>query len=140
MAPGRAQVRAAVLPSGGDDGRRGARHTGTAPSTRGGDSRLPRSVAVDSPAMENTPSRRYPVKVTLPRSVAFSLFVAALAAAETPPPTPVHPVTETLHGVAITDPYRWLEDQNSPETRAWLNAQIDYTQSFLSQIGRASCR
>ena len=84
--------------------------------------------------MENTPSRRYPVKVTLPRSVAFSLFVAALAAAETPPPTPVHPVTETLHGVAITDPYRWLEDQNSPETRAWLNAQIGYTQAFLNRL------
>jgi prolyl oligopeptidase len=43
-------------------------------------------------------------------------------------------VTETLHGVAITDPYRWLEDQNSPETRAWLDAQIGYTQAFLSRI------
>jgi len=91
-------------------------------------------VAVDSPALENTPSKRYPVEVTLPRSVALSLSFAALAVAETPPPTPVHPVTETLHGVAITDPYRWLEDQNSPETRAWLDAQIGYTQAFLSRI------
>jgi prolyl oligopeptidase len=89
---------------------------------------------VDSPALENTPSKRYPVEVTLPRSVALSLSFAALAVAETPPPTPVHPVTETLHGVAITDPYRWLEDQNSPETRAWLDAQIGYTQAFLSRI------
>jgi len=39
-----------------------------------------------------------------------------------------------LHGVAITDPYRWLEDQNSPETRAWLDAQIEYTQTFLSRM------
>jgi prolyl oligopeptidase len=46
----------------------------------------------------------------------------------------VHPVTDTLHGVAIADPYRWLEDQNSPETRAWLDAQIQYTQTFLSRI------
>jgi hypothetical protein len=31
-----------------------------------------------------------------------------------PPATPIEPVTEVLHGVEITDPYRWLEDQNSP--------------------------
>ena len=43
-------------------------------------------------------------------------------------------MTETLHGVAITDPYRWLEDQNSPETRTWLDAQIAYTQAFLGRI------
>jgi prolyl oligopeptidase len=28
-----------------------------------------------------------------------------------------------LHGVEIVDPYRWLEDQASPETRAWIEAQ-----------------
>lgn len=28
-----------------------------------------------------------------------------------PPASLVDPVTETLHGVAITDPYRWLEDR-----------------------------
>src|ERR1039457_4530787 len=63
-----------------------------------------------------------------------ALALAAALAAQTPPPSPVHPVTDTLHGVAITDPYRWLEDQNSPETRAWLEAQIQYTQTFLSRI------
>jgi len=36
---------------------------------------------------------------------------------ERPPFSAVKPVTETLHGVSITDPYRWLEDQNSPDTR-----------------------
>lgn len=61
-------------------------------------------------------------------------LAAALASAQTPPSTPVHPVTETLHGVAVTDPYRWLEDQNSPETRAWLDAQIHYTDAFLNRI------
>src|SRR5579862_3091642 len=62
------------------------------------------------------------------------LAVAAMANCQSPPPSPPHPVTETLHGVIITDPYRWLEDQNSPETRAWLDAQIPYTQSFLARI------
>jgi prolyl oligopeptidase len=68
------------------------------------------------------------------RLFVFALSAAAFAAAQGPPPGPVHPVTDTLHGVAITDPYRWLEDQNSPETRAWLDAQIQYTQTFLSRI------
>ena len=36
------------------------------------------------------------------------------------------PVTETIHGVTITDPYRWLEDQNAPATREWLDAQFNH--------------
>lgn len=51
-----------------------------------------------------------------------------------PPPTLVDPVTETLHGVEITDPYRWLEDQNSPRTRAWLEEQKPYTRAYLDAI------
>src|SRR5580704_18142595 len=76
------------------------------------------------------------------RSVA-SLFVAALvlAAADGPPVTKTMPVTETLHGVTITDPYRWLEDQDSPETRAWLDRQNQYTQAYLTGIaGREKLR
>jgi prolyl oligopeptidase len=62
-----------------------------------------------------------------------ALVLSALAGAQ-PPATPVHPVTETLHGVGITDPYRWLEDQNGPETRAWLDSQIAYTNRFVSRL------
>src|SRR6266850_4261801 len=51
-----------------------------------------------------------------------------------PPPTPAEPVTETLHGVAVTDPYRWLEDQNSPRTRKWLEEQATYTRAYLDAI------
>ena len=40
-----------------------------------------------------------------------------------PPFSPVEPVTEILHGVPVTDPYRWLEDQDSPHTRKWLEEQ-----------------
>jgi prolyl oligopeptidase len=43
-------------------------------------------------------------------------------------------VKETLHGVELTDPYRWLEDQNSPQTRAWLEAQIAYTRRTLAPL------
>ena len=51
-----------------------------------------------------------------------------------PPPTVVEPITETLHGVEVTDPYRWLEDQNSPRTRAWLEEQAAYTCAYLDAI------
>ncbi len=51
-----------------------------------------------------------------------------------PPPTPIEPVTEVLHGVPVTDPYRWLEDQNSPRTRKWLDEQTVYTRAYLDAI------
>jgi prolyl oligopeptidase len=45
---------------------------------------------------------------------------------------------ETLHGVEIADPYRWLEDQQSPETRTWINQQTAYTKQVLGGFpGRA---
>jgi len=43
-------------------------------------------------------------------------------------------VTEILHGVPITDPYRWLEDQNSLRTRKWLGEQTAYTRAYLDAI------
>ncbi|HXM60106.1 MAG TPA: hypothetical protein VN950_04565, partial [Terriglobales bacterium] len=58
-----------------------------------------------------------------------------------PPYTPVEPVTETLHGIPITDPYRWLEDQESSETRTWLTAQTQYARAYLDAIpGRERIR
>src|ERR1700677_478854 len=60
---------------------------------------------------------------------------------QAPPPTPVEPVTEILHGIEITDPYRWLEDQNSPRTRKWLEEQAAYTRAYFSAIpGRDAIR
>jgi len=58
-----------------------------------------------------------------------------------PPLTQAEPVTETVHGVEITDPYRWLEDQNSPRTRAWIEEQTAYTRAYLDAIpGREQIR
>lgn len=51
-----------------------------------------------------------------------------------PPPTRVEEVKETIHGVVVSDPYRWLEDQNSPETRAWIDTQNACTQSLLKTL------
>lgn len=60
---------------------------------------------------------------------------------EPPPHSEVEPVTEVLHGVPVTDPYRWLEDQESPRTRAWITDQTRYARSYLDSIaGRERIR
>jgi prolyl oligopeptidase len=60
---------------------------------------------------------------------------------ERPPYSRVEPVTDVLHGVPVVDPYRWLEDQDSQETRAWLAEQSCYARSYLDAIpGRAVIR
>ena len=58
-----------------------------------------------------------------------------------PPPTEVREVVDTLHGVDVPDPYRWLEDQEAPETRAWIDAQNAHTDSVLGALpGREALR
>jgi prolyl oligopeptidase len=42
--------------------------------------------------------------------------------------------TDNYHGTAIADPYRWLEDANSAETHAWVEAENKVTQAYLAQI------
>ncbi|MFF5207431.1 prolyl oligopeptidase family protein [Streptosporangium sp. NPDC000396] len=39
------------------------------------------------------------------------------------PPAERQPIVDHLHGHAVPDPYRWLEDPASPETQSWLAAQ-----------------
>jgi len=59
-----------------------------------------------------------------------------------PPPISVsEPVTEILHGVSVPDPYRWLEDQDSPRTRNWIEQQTQYARTYLDKIpGRERIR
>jgi prolyl oligopeptidase len=51
-----------------------------------------------------------------------------------PPFSEQEPVTEILHGVPVTDAYRWLEDQDSPRTRAWIEEQTLYARNYLDSI------
>ncbi|WP_420463297.1 prolyl oligopeptidase family serine peptidase [Candidatus Palauibacter sp.] len=50
-----------------------------------------------------------------------------------PPETARVPVVDTLHGVAFTDDYRWLEDQESAETRAWIAEQNAYAEQIVGE-------
>ena len=48
-----------------------------------------------------------------------------------PPPTRREVVTDTLHGVPIADPYRWLEDGDDVEVQRWVAEQNRYTRQAL---------
>ena len=78
--------------------------------------------------------------------VGAALFAASAGAQQgvtvpPPPPTEVRDVVDTLHGVDVPDPYRWLEDQEAPETRAWIGIQNAYTDTVLGALpGRDELR
>ncbi|MBK8790452.1 MAG: S9 family peptidase [Holophagaceae bacterium] len=50
------------------------------------------------------------------------------------PPTRKADVVDDFFGTKVADPYRWLEDDNSPETKAWVEAQNKVTFGYLEQI------
>ncbi|MEZ6243416.1 MAG: prolyl oligopeptidase family serine peptidase [Phycisphaerales bacterium] len=71
------------------------------------------------------------------------LTLPAMAALAAPPETQARPVTEKINGVELTDPYRWLEGDNSdpdkmgavtPEVAAWTDAENAYTRSILDNL------
>lgn len=65
------------------------------------------------------------------------LCLVPLAFAGGPPATAKKPVTDELHGIKITDDYRWLEDWNQPAVQAWSNAQNAYARSVLDVLPNA---
>jgi prolyl oligopeptidase len=89
----------------------------------------------------------------LPAVVAFSCLAAAGGCAGEPgtmtsqsssstpgaaqleyPQTPRVEQTDDYHGTRVADPYRWLEDPDSEETRAWIEAQNEVAFQYLESI------
>jgi prolyl oligopeptidase len=48
-----------------------------------------------------------------------------------PPPAPREATADVVHGITVPDPYRWLEDAESPETVAWVHASNARTRAAL---------
>ena len=59
------------------------------------------------------------------------------ASASIPAPKPGPPlarrqeVVDEIHGTKVADPYRWLEDEKSAETKSFLDAHAAYTRKYL---------
>src|SRR4029450_8253668 len=50
-------------------------------------------------------------------------------------------LVDVLHGVEVADPYRWLEDPEEPETKAWSGAQDELARTTLDRLpGREAFR
>ena len=81
-----------------------------------------------------------------PGALALALALSAGAAgAQTSSPTSTTPAVQypqtkkgdqadDYHGTRVADPYRWLEDVDSPDTKAWVEAENAVTSAYLAQI------
>ena len=71
------------------------------------------------------------------KSAALALMALTAAASADPLTYPAarrDALVESLHGTSVPDPYRWMEDIDSPETRKWVEAQADLANSYLTAI------
>ena len=72
--------------------------------------------------------------------LAASLLTACSTRMNSSSPKLAYPSTakgnqvDDYHGTAVADPYRWLEDDNAAETKAWVEAQNQVTFAYLAQI------
>ena len=72
----------------------------------------------------------------LTRLALVCLFITAIFMTQTNkyPSARKSDQVDDYHGVKVADPYRWLEDLDSAETRAWVEAENKLTFAFLNDI------
>ncbi len=75
------------------------------------------------------------------RRLVFTLVLFSLISAAVPAQTRYEypnarkaDQVDDFHGIKVADPYRWMEDTNSVETQAWIEAQNKLTASYLATI------
>ena len=64
----------------------------------------------------------------------LALPLAAAFAQAVPPAAPVRDQVDTWHGVAVHDPYRYMENLADPEVKSWIGAQGAYARGLLDRI------
>ncbi|MDE3161872.1 MAG: S9 family peptidase, partial [Acidobacteriota bacterium] len=69
-------------------------------------------------------------------TVAWSQTIHGCGGITLPPPpvAQADPVDGLYAGTRVTDSYRWLEDAKSPETRAFIDAENEYTARYFRQV------
>lgn len=72
-------------------------------------------------APEGTPSEAAPAAEADPATLAY-------------PDAPRGDVVDDYHGTKVADPYRWLENPDSPASRKWIEAENELTFGWLKQI------
>ena len=79
-------------------------------------------------------------RLSLPATLAAAALAAFLCPAAVSAQKLQYPTTkkveqvDTYHGVKVADPYRWLEDEKSPEVAKWVEEQNKVTFSYLGSI------
>ncbi|MFN7623790.1 MAG: S9 family peptidase, partial [Acidobacteriota bacterium] len=73
-------------------------------------------------------------KVILTAAGLAMLGTSGLGQAPQYPATRKVEQVDNYHGAAVSDPYRWLEDDNSPETAKWVEEQNKVTFGYLEKI------
>ena len=76
-------------------------------------------------------------QITTPLKGCFPILVAlgtiGCAVGVEHPESRRDPVTQVMHGVEFVDDYTWLEDQDAPETRAWISAQNRFAEEVVGE-------
>src|SRR5215471_334306 len=74
------------------------------------------------------------MRVGVPMICAVCAAIGAAIAAPLPVATPVGATVDTIQGVKVADPYRWLEDATDPKVEAWSDAENAHARTYLDRL------